>query len=644
MENLKISLVLLAAFTFFASSLTMNAQYGSDLEAYQVLLGEYYPEGQFPLTIYFKNNGPGSVQSMKISWSINGGPVQERVVEEIGAVASSSYIQSLTIEDGFTIEGSATNQTLQVWMSEPDGEIDPNSNNNYFTHNIQKLDAACEKVILLESHMGVDNSFGPDVELQLDSLLNEHSDRIIVASLHTFDDMEIDLNHEIIVSQSTGFDMYYSEGLIDRFLYPASYIGENNKPNQDREDWDELLALRWNNFYSPVHLSTSNTYNYSTRELVVDIDAQILANLTGDYRFNCYILEDPVTGPGVGFAQINRYSYEGPASGGPDHPYYPYPSLIEGFEHRNVVRDMLGGAWGTSGSLPYSMNAGQTYSHQFTYTLPDHIDPNQAKLVILMQEYDANQYLRPILNSVACNLNTSNQNDWIDGNSSQPFVASFSGKIYLEGAYTGNGQMETSLTATMPYYQPYNVYPYYYYGSESLSSIPYNMVDWVLVEARSGTPNLNNRNTTTVETQAAVLLSDGSIVSPNGQSAVAFYNLQENQQYHFAVRHRNHLDVLTGSSVVAYSNFSYDFTTDVNKAFGSEQLKPSYDGKYMMFAGDFNQDGTIQVTDIDMWKAAPAALNVYSNTDGSMDGSVQLNDYDIWFPNKAKLGTAEINY
>jgi len=63
-----------------------------------------------------------------------------------------------------------------------------------------------------------------------------------------------------------------------------------------------------------------------------------------------------------------------------------------------------------------------------------------------------------------------------------------------------------------------------------------------------------------------------------------------------------------------------------------------------MFAGEFNQDGIIQVSDYDAWKATPAQLNVYSALDGNLDGVVQVTDYDIWLPNKAKIGIAEIGF
>lgn len=223
-------------------------------------------------------------------------------------------------------------------------------------------------------------------------------------------------------------------------------------------------------------------------------------------------------------------------------------------------------------------------------------------------------------------------------------------EVLLEGAYNsgpGGGIMRTDLTSLLPTNQPYNVAPYNYTGTESLTNIPANMVDWVLVEARTGNPTLSGtRNTTTVETQAAILLADGSIVDTNGNPFVSFDNLMDGQDYNFCIRHRNHLDILTANSLTAVANGSlnYDFKAAINNAYGTSQQKSSGDGYAVMIAGEYTQDGTIQVTDRDGWRNEPAVLNIYDSNDGNMDGTIQVTDYDIWYPNRTKVGVAEIQY
>lgn len=219
--------------------------------------------------------------------------------------------------------------------------------------------------------------------------------------------------------------------------------------------------------------------------------------------------------------------------------------------------------------------------------------------------------------------------------------------FFLEGAYDANGLMKTYLSTSgaFPLQQPFNVEPYYYQGTELLTEVTPNMVDWVLIEARTGTPNLTgNKGTTTVETQAGILLEDGTLVGPNGLDGLAFSNLEDGQPYHFCIRHRNHLDVLTAQPVIASSIMDVDLTTSTDQAFGLYQLKLSDDNRPLLFAGDYNQDGIIQTTDYDFWSANPAMNAVYWPTDGNLDGVVQSTDYDTWFYNKAKIGSIEIGY
>ena len=625
-----------------------DAQAQSDIQAHEIFIGDYYPEGEHPVTIYYINHGPGSVKNMTVNWQVNSGAVQTETVNDLNAVSSSIFLHSITTQGTFSITGNEPSYTLNVWLSEPDGETDPNNTNNSISKTIKKLDNACESFVLLETHLGVSNSFSPDVELQLEEIQETYPNKVLVAAIHTDDDMEIpEISHQIMVEANTGYDMYFSDGIIDRYSFPPDYLGQNIKPTYERETWNRRLEQRFN-FYRPLHLSTSNTFNQSTREMTIDIDATFLADLQGDYRFNCYIMENPVTGSGPGYAQNNRYSQDGPGSGGykdydtGEHPYYYYPTLIEGFPHRNVVWDMLGGAWGAEGSIPSSVTKGQTVSHTFNYTLPANIDINEAYVIVMVQEYNTAIEQRPFLNVLRSDLNSSAEHEYLGA-----VVAAASSNVdirmFLEGNYSNNGQMMAPLGNLIPLSQPYNVAPYNYGGTESITQVSGNMVDWVLVEARQGLPDVSTRNTVTVESHAGILLNTGQVVDVNGQP-IQFTQLTPNADYYFCVRHRNHLDVLTGYAVQATPNISFDFTAAPDRAFGPNQTKMASDGRYVLYCGDYTQNGVIDIGDFDAWYYGSAQNGVYANTDGTLDGLVQVTDFDAWFYNKAKIGIAEINY
>ncbi len=218
-------------------------------------------------------------------------------------------------------------------------------------------------------------------------------------------------------------------------------------------------------------------------------------------------------------------------------------------------------------------------------------------------------------------------------------------RVFLEGAFNpAAGNMFSQLNEFIPLNQPYNNPPWNYNGTESIPSVPANVVDWVLVEARTGTPNLTNANTILVEMQAAILLNDGSIVSPTGSNnGLTFESLIPGESYHFVIRHRNHLDIISADPMFAGGPIFYDFTINDSRAFGNNQLK-TINGHSVMYAGDYNGDGSIQTTDYDKWRLAPAVLNTYAPTDGNMDGIIQVTDKDSWYINRARLGSVEIRF
>ena len=68
------------------------------------------------------------------------------------------------------------------------------------------------------------------------------------------------------------------------------------------------------------------------------------------------------------------------------------------------------------------------------------------------------------------------------------------------------------------------------------------VVDWVVLELRDpASPNI------VLASRAALLLSDSNIVDMDGVSPVRF--TMPSGMYHVAVRHRNHLAVMTATPV-----------------------------------------------------------------------------------------------
>lgn len=210
-------------------------------------------------------------------------------------------------------------------------------------------------------------------------------------------------------------------------------------------------------------------------------------------------------------------------------------------------------------------------------------------------------------------------------------------KVYLEGSFNGT-DMTTSLTSLpdFPMTQPYGVYPWGYGGSESIVALPNtNIVDWILVELRDAV-NVGAALPNTVKaTGAAFLLKDGSVVDMNGASLLHFTNSIINQLF-VVIYHRNHLSVISEYPLINNLGvYNYDFTSGVSQVHGGVLgHKQLASGKWGMFAGNVDGDGTIGIGDVFMWKGE-GGKNKYKSADMNLNSQVNNQDKnDYWCPNQ----------
>ncbi|MGB0929798.1 MAG: hypothetical protein ACPGVB_03420 [Chitinophagales bacterium] len=247
-----------------------------------------------------------------------------------------------------------------------------------------------------------------------------------------------------------------------------------------------------------------------------------------------------------------------------------------------------------------------------------------------------------------CFLLQSNGNTKADGFYFDDFRVSYRTslvadlKLVLEGAYNANtGEMNTFLRAKnlVPLSQPFNELPWQYEGIERVDSLifmPFNVVDWVLVELR------NEADTSLVAQKAAWLLSDGSVMDVSGRKGVLFEDIAPNDSYFLLVRHRNHLDVL--SSIAVTLPNTYDFTSASNQAAGNGQLVAVSENVFALKAGDVDGNGIVSIEDFNGYQTQQAFLNEYAESDLSMDGLVSVKDYNAYRLRASELGIFVVRY
>src|SRR6267378_1325237 len=194
-------------------------------------------------------------------------------------------------------------------------------------------------------------------------------------------------------------------------------------------------------------------------------------------------------------------------------------------------------------------------------------------------------------------------------------------KVFLQGCYTG-GSMRTTLRdkGLIPLSQPYGSAPYNYPGTEAVTSIPPGVVDWLLLEIRSG-----SSGATKVATRAAFLKSNGTVVDTDGISPVMLANVGVGN-YYIVVSHRNHLAVMSASALtLTDSTVLFDFTTGIAQYFGGD-AKNVGGGVFALYAGDYSENGFIDIDDF-VGPDNEVFQSGYRRSDLNMDGFVDSGDF-----------------
>lgn len=214
-------------------------------------------------------------------------------------------------------------------------------------------------------------------------------------------------------------------------------------------------------------------------------------------------------------------------------------------------------------------------------------------------------------------------------------------RAFLQGAYdTASGLMRTDLAdgGLLPLTQPYTTLPWNYAGNEIVAAFAPDVVDWVLVELRDPTDN-----TVIVATKSALLLNNGFIQDINGSLGVVFAGIPTGD-YYVVVRHRNHLAVISSTTITLPNLIPYDFTIAVTQALGTNQMSELAQGVYGLCGGDINGDGVITVSDFNDYSNQASMLNQYLIGDVTMDKVVSVLDFNVYNPNSSKIGTAQVRY
>lgn len=207
-------------------------------------------------------------------------------------------------------------------------------------------------------------------------------------------------------------------------------------------------------------------------------------------------------------------------------------------------------------------------------------------------------------------------------------------RAYLQGPYDAATElMRDSLRSKglIPLQQPYDKAPFLYTGTEtlnrSLTSISLGgdadaLVDWLLVELRSAA------NPTTILAQKAVgLQADGDLMDvQTGSTTLSFLNISAGN-YYVALRHRNHLGVVSANALALSFNSSFLDFSSPSFAVAGQHSRAINKTKALLWTGDLNQDKQVIAHGVgsDSTGLITAVLSASANT--ALNTSYRLAGY-----------------
>ncbi len=206
-------------------------------------------------------------------------------------------------------------------------------------------------------------------------------------------------------------------------------------------------------------------------------------------------------------------------------------------------------------------------------------------------------------------------------------------KVFLEAYHNGVITEPHTLASNgfnlIPLQQPFNIAPWNYNGAESVSQIPDDVVDWILLACRDINGNV-------LEYKAGFINIHGLLVDETGALGIEL----NNPNNYFSLHQKGHLAVMSNE---AYGNGLFDFTLTDSLVVGLEQVKSELN-TFVMYAGDFDNNGIINNLDFNAWITNNAAINQYLHYDVDGNGIVNNLDYNFWELNRSKVGALEIQY
>lgn len=309
-----------------------------------------------------RNLGVSAITSFDITTNYNGvNDVQSFSSQNIASLAEVEYTLTNPI---VLVAGS---NTLSASVSNINGNgFDDDGNDDTVQVVISPITPAAGKVVVGEEGTGTWCQWCPRGAVFMDEMESIYGDNWIGIAVHNGDPMTV-----------TDYDAGMG-GLISG--YPSALVDRGNAIDPSAMESDFLQKIT----QAPTALiSNTATYSPISRTLTVTVSADFQMGANSNYKLACVLTEDGVTGTGSAYSQSNAYAGGGNGvMGGFESLPNPVPAAQMVYDH--VARAIQPSFTGMVNSFPATVNAGETHSQTFTFTLAADWDTSEIHIIGLL--------------------------------------------------------------------------------------------------------------------------------------------------------------------------------------------------------------------------------------------------------------------
>ncbi len=309
-----------------------------------------------------RNLGSTVINSFDLDVVYNGNTISQSVT---GLTLASLAETTITMTGTHTLVAGQNDMVATV--SNVNGNAtDGDAADDSGTISVDPIVPAAGKMVVGEEGTGTWCQWCPRGAVFMDMMETKYPSHWAGIAVHNNDPMTVTEYDAAIGGLISG----YPSALVDR--------GADADPSvMETEFLNRILVA------PTAFITNGATWDAGTRDLEVSVSANFQAAATNGYKLAIVLTEDAVTGSGSGWSQSNAYSGGGSGvMGGFETLSNPVPASQMVYDH--VARAIEPSFGGYANSFPATVNAGETYTINGSFTIPASWDENEIHIVGLL--------------------------------------------------------------------------------------------------------------------------------------------------------------------------------------------------------------------------------------------------------------------